>query len=200
MRSSLSHEFCKLVRDARLFVQNQMHPNNRKGTFSPAPQPNPIAVATTLPIEEPKKQIAVPPKKGNWELYPMPTVDTPSTFYKKLSHFVTVTEVQLPILLVLPEEHAGHRLFLENVARTITRTFAAASVATFHERLLQSSQNKILLIPVDLLAKKYPGCEPHKRFQTASFTALPLEILDKYQEDVHCKRALWTAIQNLFQS
>jgi len=252
MRRDLFQSYAELVRDARLFIQNQLHPNllkhrDRAKTSNfeqlsksftidpsktlpsnqeiksseiyprdkkeiPSPSlvlalptevspPSPVAAPMFMPVvEEATKKTEVLMKKGHWELQPMPPIETPSSFYKKLSPFLSVIETSLPILLVLPEENTAHRLFLENVARAITRSFAAASVVLYNEEFFRSFHGKLALIPTELLKNKYPGCQPHKIVKTESFTALPLEFLDKYAEDVHCKRALWTAIQSLFQS
>ena len=191
-------QYLQLVRDVRSFIQSQIRDVCRKEE----PKIVSPSTASVSPSRQEVKKLseATLSKKSAWELQPMQALESAATFYKKLAPFVSICETQPMVFLILPEENPTHRLFLENVSRAITRTFCPASVVNYSEIHFQSAQGKLFLIPAELLRKKWPGCKPHQSFKTDSFTALPLENLDKYAEDVQCKRTLWNAIQSLFQS
>ena len=130
----------------------------------------------------------------------MPHTESSATFRNKISPFATTCELHISVFLVLPEENGAHRLFLENVCRAITKAFAPASVVLYQEKLFHACQDKIFLAPLPLLQKKFPHLLPHQIFKAETFTVIPLESLDRYAHDVHCKRMLWNTIQHLFQS
>jgi hypothetical protein len=214
MKSDLCREYLQLLQDTRLFIQNQLRPAPLYE--SPPPPPSP---PTSLPSYQPEKKKEVKEKstrevsklpetegakpkiRVTWELHPMAPVEGSGTFHHKLSPYVKICEPLISTLLLLPEENGAHRLFLENVARVITRTFSAATVLLYQEKLFYTGQNKILLAPITLLKRVFPEVEePHKIFKAETFTLIPLEPLDHYAHDMNCKRILWNTIQHLFQS
>jgi hypothetical protein len=190
---NLRVEYLKLVHDVRVLLQTHLKPTKKEPTAAPSPP-------TFSGKEEQKKKLSSAPKESKWELQAMQQAQERDSLRKKLSLFVRTVEPLLTIFLVLPEESAAHRLFLENVARAITRTFAPASVILYHELLFQNCKDRVFLIPISLLKKKFPHAQVHQLLKTDEFKAIALDELDRYAHDVECKRALWIAIQHLFQS
>ena len=227
MREDLHLEYLKLVQDARLFIQQKRgclrsfekeknalpslaHPitapsqkitQGRRGEKVSSPQVTPTVEPS---IAQPPKIQKIPEKKESsqslWELQPMGQPEEDVSFRNKLASYTQVFEPLISALLVLPEENLGHRLFLENVSRAITRTFAPASVVLYHEALFRDYPCKLFLAPLSLLKKKFPHAIPHQLFKIEGCSLIPLGDLDLYGGDAHYKRALWNTIQLSFQS
>lgn len=219
-------EFTKLVSDVRHFIQQDMPPlrevlNDKlqdltiskplsfqspalqTPSFQKAPPPKtemPIEVLSTKVV--PIKSTTYTPHviKGDWELQAMPPAENSSPLRKKLSAYTAMQEPPLKVLLVLPEDNNPHRLFLENVSRAVTRTFASASVVLYFDGLLDTIQGKLLLAPLFLFQKRFPKALTHILLQEEGMNWIPLENLDIYAHDVTAKRALWMSIQRSFQS
>lgn len=167
-----------------------------------APIASPIETVKVEQKIEPASAASPPSRptsiNTNWELQPMqqPLLTGPHA----LAGFVPGIGPFIPIVLVLPEESCADRLFLENVSRAITRTFAPATVALYDKDLFAKPEGKIFLIPQPLLKKKYPELSPHQLLKRENFSLLVLEKLELYQENIQAKQALWKAIQHLFPS
>lgn len=199
MNNRFQQQFLKLVQDTRKFIEQQSPLMTTRPPHAPVEAPSvQIPVDTVaLPV---KKAPRATQNKSAWELQPMSLALGNTPLLNKLSALVQTCEPVIPIFLVLPEENAPHRLFLENVSRAITRTFAPASVILYEEKILSTHSGRIFLAPVTLLQSKFPQAQPHQIIKTGIDTLLPLEPLDLYAEETNCKRALWNAIQLLFRS
>ncbi len=216
MSNSTIHEFAKLVHDVRHFIQQDMRPVKEKtppsSAHAPTVQvhtlPKNVPESETPPPDVLPKQIVpakattyIPPiLKGDWELHAMPPPADSSHLHQKLATYTSAQEPPLSVLLILPEDNNPHRLFLENVSRAVTRTFASASVVLYHDGLLGQMQGKLILAPLSLFQKRFPKAQPHIPQQAEGMTWIPLENLDIYAHDVTAKRALWMSIQRSFQS
>ena len=221
MNTSTTQEFAKLVRDVRQFIQQDMPPTAKhKKLPSSAHMPTLQTLSlqtstlqkdppkTEKPLDSLSTQVVpvksttyIPPViKGDWELHAMsPTLDS-SPLRQKLAIYTPMQEPPLRVILVLPEDNNPHRLFLENVSRAVTRTFASACVVLYHDGLIEQMQDKLLLAPLFLFQKKFPKAQTHIPLQEGGLTWIPLENLDIYAHDVTAKRALWMSIQRSFQS
>lgn len=223
MIENLPLEYLKLVHDTRLFIQNKRGfkksdreapplPRLKESNHSTIPKkierrqeetPPPQPIAPEAP-KTPIKKNAAPEKKelkqGQWELHPMGQPEPDTHFRQKLSRYISVCDPTILIFLILEEEDALYRLFLENVSRAITKTFGPASVLLYHDALFQDPQKKLFLIPYSLIKKRFPQASIHHPFKVEHHTVLPLDTLDSYGSDPNQKRALWNAIQLLFQS
>ena len=220
MNTSTLKEFAKLVHDVRQFIQQDTLPLARQkipplsaptlAIQTPSLQKEPPAGAKPLPISLPAPVMAVKPTtynpviKGDWELHAMPPAEHPSHLRQKLAAYLAMQEPPLKVLLILPEDNNPHRLFLENVSRAVTRTFASASIVLYHDGLLSQLQgqmhDKLILAPLSLFQKRFPKAQPHIPLQEEGMNWIPLENLDIYAHDVTAKRALWMSIQRSFQS
>ncbi|MFC2049108.1 hypothetical protein ACFLR2_00330 [Chlamydiota bacterium] len=216
LNKSAAKEFAELVRDARKFLEQNMRiqgakekaslPPVKTATSAAAPPPpveeTPPPAMPQAPPPKPSAAPAASPPKGSWELQAM-TMTAPSdtsALRQKLAPYTSTNDPALDVLLILPEENSLHRLFLENVSRAVTRSFASASVTLYHEGLLQEMRGKLILAPLSLLHKRFPKALPHIPVQEGGMTWIPLENLDIYTHDVTAKRALWMSIQRSFQS
>lgn len=212
MTNSTIKEFAELVRDARKFIQQDLRPIislAREPMRCPAPQVQvqaPAVQVPQLPDEPPPRPVPAKPivapalPKGGWELQAMPAPTDSSPLRQKLAAYTATNDPPLSVLLILPEENGMHRLFLENVSRAVTRSFASATVAIYRDGLLQEMQGKLILAPLSLLQKRFPKAQVHIPLQESGMTWIPLENLDIYAHDVTAKRALWMSIQRSFQS
>jgi hypothetical protein len=202
LKPSDLQEFTALLRDTRQFIEGHLRPSPSFGENRPvllakkAPATAIVDTPATL-IVKPKTQ-GQRPLKGGWDLHPMPAPADFSYLRQKLAVFTSTQEPPLKVILVLPEENSHHRLFLENVSKAVTRSFASATVVLYEERLFQ--QKGIVLAPLSLLLKKFPKAQAHIPFCERETIWIPLENLDIYSHDVNCKRALWKSIQHSFQS
>ena len=211
----MRRELKDLVHDTRLFIQgplrmpasiNKERPQNLQSVVKSIPVPSVEVI-----VEEVKKEVNAPPpielpkkvtvskeiKRGDWELQPMIQREDSLTMRKKLSNYTETCDPPIAVILILPEENTVHRLFLENVCRAITRTFASASVELYFEGIFQKRECSLFLAPLTLLKKK--SLQAHTLFKEQEQKVIPLENLDVYAHDVNSKRALWTAIQQSFQ-
>jgi hypothetical protein len=228
-RHGIKNELVTLAREARLFIQNMIEPHTRKKEEPPSKLQNVKSknpsTSTLKPetINKEKKEIL----KTLWELHPMSQAEEKWEYYNKVSPFIRLTQPSINVILVLPEEQPTHRLFLENVSRVITKTFAPARVVLYQEEILKKSFNisfglssldskviaeqslkdenkpknqvahKIFLLPLSLIHKEV---EPHVPFLEQGNTWIALDNLDMYLHDANRKRSLWKTIQQLFQS
>ncbi len=209
-------ELATLVRDTRLYLQTlvkgKVEPLVKgkaellvKGKVEPVVKGE-SAVEKPAPKEAPKVVVkaerAPQPLLPNpkWELHPMEQATLPVGLQGRIASSTQVSDPPLDLCLVLPEENSHHRLFLENVARAVTRSFASSVVVLYQETLFKKPISRFLLLPADLLQKKFPKARPHHPIVDGGVTWIPLEPLDLYALDINAKRALWMAIQRLFQS
>lgn len=144
----------------------------------------------TPPPVAPKVQAkAVEKPKQSWSLNSMAP---PAQVESRFDQYLTPTSVTIPILLVLPEENPQQRLFLENVSRAITQHFAPSKVVS----AIQEAQ--VVLAPCSLLNKN--DLIPHTPYTEGKTTYIPLNNLDRYQEDRNLKQSLWTTLKRHFQN
>ncbi len=142
-------------------------------------------------------------KVEGWHLQPLPPLPVNSdlvAWKSKLSPFVTVSEPTIAALLIVTDEHPQQRLFLENVARAITRTFGPAQVISPQDPILQKKERRVILAPAPLLRKKFPEAQIDVLIKEENRFWIPMGDLDHYDHNIASKRALWTLIQLSFQS
>jgi len=193
---SSRQEFALLLKDTLRFFE-QMQPK-RPAKIKTLPKATPPPLPKQQPIE--KKSTPPPKLEAKWKREPLPL---PTESHQLRARFENVLpnrqsiEPLIPIKLLLVEEKPEHRLFLESVAKAITRSIAPASVVMREE---PSSSLKLLIAPLSYLKKRFPKMQSHEFYQENGLTFFPLEDLDLYLTDNNLKRLLWNSLntQRLF--
>lgn len=164
--------------------------------------PLPAVSKLVKPVTMSKNSHPIPRSisKPAWELQTMPVMSSDNgieALKKKMSTYINLHEPEISVLLTLPEESPPHRLFLESLSKAITRTFASASVVLFDPEVLSPSRALLILTPLFLIQKKYPNAKIHTLLKDENLSLLPLDHLDRYQEDLTNKRTLWRVVHSI---
>lgn len=220
--------YATLVQDTLLFLQTSVK-KKFKLVLKKSPSLSQPSLTTTPPKEiienpqpvkkiseklEEKPEVMTPPppsplkveraeKKEEfsaWELCPMPQCEQEDHFKYKLAKHIPIIEPYVAAYLVLPDEQAANRFFLENLSRAITRTLGPARVVTYYEGIFAQAKNTRFLVPASILKQKFPQAQPHQQIQLEHFQIIFLDNLDTYGNDLLAKRTLWNTIQLSFQS
>lgn len=157
--------------------------------------------ASIAPSPVSKKNPATPLLEAKWALIPSPPADESKTLYHRFEPLFPKEALTVPpcyAYLLLSEEDPACRLFLENVAKAMTRTLAPTCVALASEKKWESwfvEPGILVVIPLSLVKKKIPQAHAHHFYLIGSATLLPLEELECYIHDTNLKRTLWNTLK-----
>lgn len=207
-----THSFLSLIQDTLLYLKQE-------GLYTSSSQiqkvtaPPPVAKAASPPIEPSKEKIEIeevekeslpPPKPPlpqlkkesvKWPLHSMgPIIVHPPAF----GHLLKISSPQIPIVILLAEEEESHRLFVENVARAVTRHFAPTRVLLASDELDPGA--KLVLAPIFILRKRLGEIHSHEFYKKDGLTFLPLEDFERYLNDRDLKLSLWNKLKSYFQN
>lgn len=197
--SNLHQQWIELIKQTRTWIEQKWEEGCRftyakPKTIKLPPSPTPPKV---LPKADPPiPKLDMPKEK--WALNPMPLPDSSDSLYHSFKGCFkgeTLTEPHVPIVLLLPEDRADHRLFFENVARALTSTKAPAKVRVAKTLPLKELSIQLILAPYSLMQKEYPGLTTHHFYPTKGLTLLPLEEIESYLKDINLKRTLWNTLK-----
>ncbi|MEZ5315559.1 MAG: hypothetical protein R3E91_05075 [Chlamydiales bacterium] len=147
----------------------------------------------------PKEKKIPPPSTGQvkhspsspppqWSLTPLPV---PEEEVSKFSAFFPQLPLYIPIRLIMTNQK--EILFLQNVARAITRLIAPATLYKGELATLLKDHNVLLILaPLSLLKQKFPRAELHQLLKLDHLSLLPLA--DYYNPDL--KRHLWNTLKS----
>lgn len=180
--------------------------------FEPPSESLPVKKNTSLPTQPLVKKIHKTPSfETKWALIPSPPADETKTLYHRFESLFPKEALTTPTCsayLLLVEENPACRLFLENVAKAMTRSFAPTCVALANEKKWESwfiEPGTLIVMPLSLVKKKIPQAHIHCFYPIGSSTLLPLEEVECYIQDINLKRILWNTLktfhfQNTLQS
>lgn len=147
----------------------------------PAPQSPPVL----KPVEKKKKE---EPPLANWILNPMPLPEERPLQFNGVFQTMPLT---VPVRLIAADP--GQIIFLENVARALTKWIAPAALYSGKlDPLLTNHSVQLVLAPLSLLKKRFPQVELHQLLKIDGPALLPLA--DHY--DLQLKRTLWNTLKS----
>lgn len=208
-----THNFASLIHDTLLYLQQEglytVSPNIPKVAAPPPVSKAAVIIESppqkmeTAKVEDEKESTPPPkaplpqPKKETvkWPLHSMGSIIVhPPAF----SHLLKISTPQIPVIILLAEEEESHRLFVENVARAVTRHFAPTRVLLASDEL--DSGVKLVLAPIFILRKRLGEIHSHEFYKKDGLTFLPLEDFERYLNDRDLKLSLWNKLKSYFQS
>lgn len=164
-------------------------PEKAKG-FEPA--------VDTLEHQKNKPSPSVTPEQlqNPWKLHPMPLPQEEAPFFSSLKRYTKVQEFLVPVHILLIEPSEEEQLFLEGLAKAITRIHAPTALIFSQD----AQQATYLLAPESFLQKRFADVKLHSPFLSDRTHILPMADYSLYLQDREAKRILWQAIQKLFLS
>lgn len=181
-------EYAALIKATLCYFKEEWSEHVHLSLKEPPPPPQPPKPAVEKKKLPPEKKREPQLQAKNWILNPMPL---PTETSPQFTSFFKPIPLYIPIRLFVTE--TSQTLFLESIARAITKEIAPASLFSGRLDTLLTNRNvQLILAPLSLLKKRFPQIELHQFFKVEGPTLLALA--DQY--DLELKRDLWNSLKS----